>query len=78
MITSNQIRMARALLKWTVDDLSNKTNIPWARIQFLEKAETFLDSHKEKVEIIQNILEKEGIVFIDKVDSLSETIRIKK
>ena len=78
MITSNQIRMARALLKWTVDDLSNKTNIPWARIQFLEKTETFLDSHKEKVETIKSVLEKEGIVFIDESDNLSETIRMKR
>ena len=78
MITSNQIRMARALLKWTVDDLSNRTNIPWARIQFLEKEEIFLDSHKEKVEIIQKVLEKKGVVFIDEVDNLSETIRMKR
>lgn len=78
MITPNQIRMARALLKWTVDDLSSKTNLPWARIQFLEKAETFLDTHKEKVETIKSVLEKEGIVFIDESDSLSETIRLKR
>ena len=78
MITSNQIRMARALLKWTVDDLSNRTNIPWARIQFLEKAEILLDSHREKVEIIQKVLEKKGVVFIDEVDNLSETIRMKR
>ena len=78
MITSNQIRMARALLKWTVDDLSNRTNIPWARIQFLEKAEILLDSHREKVEIIKKVFEKEGVVFIDEVDNLSETIKMKK
>ena len=78
MITSNQIRMARALLKWTVDDLSNRTNIPWARIQFLEKEEIFLDSHKEKVEIIKEVFEKEGVVFLDKVANLSETIRMKR
>ena len=78
MITSNQIRMARALLKWTVDDLSNRTNIPWARIQFLEKAEILLDSHRDKVEIIKKVFEKEGIVFIDESDNLSETIRMKR
>ena len=78
MITSNQIRMARALLKWTVDDLSNRTNIPWARIQFLEKAEILLDSHREKVKIIKKVFEKEGVVFIDEVDNLSETIKMKK
>ena len=78
MITSNQIRMARALLKLTVDDLSNRTNIPWARIQFLEKAEILLDSHREKFEIIKKVFEKEGVVFIDEVDNLSETIKMKK
>ena len=57
---------------------SNRTNIPWARIQFLEKAEILLDSHRDKVEIIKKVFEKEGVVFIDEDDNLSETIKMKK
>jgi len=74
MITSLQIRIARAILRWTVDDLSKKTNIPWARIQFLEKIENFEKSHLDKVDIIQKTFEGEKLVFIDKTDNLSESV----
>ena len=37
MITPLQIRIARAILRWTVDDLSKKSEIGWARVQHLEK-----------------------------------------
>ncbi len=74
MITSLQIRIARSILRWTVDDLSKKTDIPWARIQFLEKIDVFNESHYDKVNKIQKVFEEEGLVFLDKTDKFLETV----
>tara|TARA_B110000967_G_C18398561_1_gene323444 strand:- start:4 stop:246 length:243 start_codon:yes stop_codon:yes gene_type:complete len=78
MITSRQIRMARACMRWTVDDLSNKSGIPWARLQYLEKVDEFEAHHLEKVNIIQITFEKEGVMFIKNNDKVSETLVLKK
>ena len=74
MITSLQIRIARSILRWTVDDLSKKTDIPWARIQFLEKIDVFNESHYDKVNKIQKVFEEESLVFLDKTDKFLESV----
>tara|TARA_Y100000768_G_C23732010_1_gene565257 strand:+ start:117 stop:353 length:237 start_codon:yes stop_codon:yes gene_type:complete len=78
MITPVQIRIARSILKWTVDDLSKKTNISWARIQHLEKIDKFESSHEEKVNKIQIIFENEGLVFVPPSDNHYESVLKKK
>lgn len=78
MITPLQIRIARAILKWTVDDLSKKSGIGWARVQHLEKVDNFESSHLEKVKTIENVFEKEGLVFIESSDKFHENVLKKK
>ena len=78
MITPLQIRISRAILKWTVDDLSKKTGIGWARVQHLEKIDKFETSHLEKVKIIQITFEKEGLVFVESSDKFFENVLRKK
>ena len=78
MITPLQIRIARAILRWTVDDLSKKSGIGWARVQHLEKIDKFETSHLEKVKIIQSALEKEGLVFVGSSDIFHENVLKKK
>ena len=78
MITPLQIRVARAILRWTVDDLSKKTGIGWARVQHLEKIDKFETSHLEKVKIIQITFEKEGLVFVESSDKFFENVLRKK
>ena len=77
-ITGRQIRMARAYLHWTVDDLAGETGLQWARIQQLEKLDSFEKSHLEKINTIKQVLEKKGIEFIDENHTHHGTIRIKK
>jgi len=77
-ITGRQIRMARAYLQWTVDDLAGATGLQWARIQQLEKLESFEKSHEEKINTIKQVLEKKGIEFIDENETHHGTIRINK
>ena len=78
MITPLQIRISRAILKWTVDDLSKKTGIGWARVQHLEKIDKFETSHLEKVKIIKITFEKEGLVFVESSDKFFENVLRKK
>lgn len=78
LISSGQIRMARVYLRWTIDDLSKKTNIPWARLQYIEKSEEFNDSLNVKLAMIREVFEDNGIVFIDEDDQFEKSIRIKK
>jgi len=78
MITPLQIRIARSILKWTVDDLSKKTEISWARIQHFERIDKFESSHAEKVAIIKNIFEEEGLEFVAPSDNYCESVLKKK
>jgi len=77
MISPKQIRISRAYLKWTVDDLSKKTGIQWARLQSFEKLENFEPHHEAKVNVIQAVLEQEGIIFIDKDEYFYECVKLK-
>ena len=77
-ISSGQIRMARVYLRWTIDDLSKKTNIPWARLQHIEKSEEFNESLNEKLILIRKVFEENGVVFLDEEDGFEKSIKIKK
>jgi len=78
MLSGKQIRMARAYLKWTVDDLARETGLQWARVQQLEKLDVFEKTHLEKINTIKMVLEKKGIEFIDEDLTHYGTIRVKK
>jgi len=77
-ITSGQIRMARTYLRWTIDDLSKKTDIPWARLQNIEKSDELDDSLNERLIVIKKVFEDNGIFFQDEDDQFKKSIKIKK
>ena len=77
-ITSGQIRMARTYLRWTIDDLSKKTDIPWARLQNIEKSDDLDDSLNERLIVIKKVFEDNGIFFQDEDDQFKKSIKIKK
>ena len=70
--------MARTYLRWTIDDLSKKTNIPWARLQHIEKSDQLDESLNEKLTIIKKVFEDNGIFFQEEDDQFKKSIRIKK
>ncbi len=70
--------MARTYLRWTIDDLSKKTNIPWARLQHIEKSDQLDESLNEKLTIIKKVFEDNGIFFQEEDDQFEKSIRIKK
>lgn len=70
--------MARTYLRWTIDDLSKKTNIPWARLQHIEKSDQLDESLNEKLTIIKKVFEDNGIFFQEEDEQFKKSIRIKK
>lgn len=65
IITGRQIRMARSALSWRVDDLSKKSDVPWARIQKLERENSYSEDNDDKLMKIKSTFEKNGIVFVN-------------
>ena len=64
MITAEQIRAARALLRWTAHDLAENSGVSWRTIQRLEAATGVPASRSKNLEIIQRTLEHAGVTFI--------------
>ena len=69
MITSGQIRAARALLDWTRADLSDKSGVGISALMRFESADGVPGGHVKTLEAVKNTLEKAGIEFIGGPDS---------
>lgn len=67
MIEPAQIRAARALLGWTMDDLSGKAGVSLASIKNIERGAT--DPKVSTLQRIQTALEGGGLVFLDAGDT---------
>lgn len=68
MITSGQIRAARALLDWSRAQLSEKSGIGVSALMRLESAESVPGGHVKTLESVRNTFEKAGIEFIGTPD----------
>jgi transcriptional regulator with XRE-family HTH domain len=64
LITSDQIRAARALLRWSGKDLAEKTGLGFSTLMRLEVLEGVPSAQAKTLEIIQSVFEKAGIEFI--------------
>lgn len=64
MITSAQIRAARALLKWSGKELAEKSGIGFSTLMKMESDPGVPNSNFKTFEAIKNTLESEGIEFI--------------
>ena len=65
MLTSAQLRAARALLKWSQSDLADKSGVSLPTIKRMEIRDGPLRGMAENVWKVQRALEDAGIVFID-------------
>jgi len=65
MITAAQIRAARALLRWSSQELSKQSGLSLPTIQRMESAEGVPSSYKKNVEAVRHTLANAGIIFID-------------
>ena len=69
MITSDQIRAARALLRWSGKDLAQKSGLGFSTLMRLEVLDGVPGAQAKTLETIQSIFEKAGIEFIGTPES---------
>ncbi len=63
MLTSDQIRAARALVRWSARELAEKANLSLPTIQRLEAAEGVPSTSVQTLMAVKGALEKEGVEF---------------
>jgi transcriptional regulator with XRE-family HTH domain len=69
LITSDQIRAARALLKWSRSDLSEKSGVGFSGLLRLESADGIPNSHVKTLEALKKAFEEAGVEFTGTPDS---------
>ncbi|WP_353432699.1 helix-turn-helix domain-containing protein [Polynucleobacter sp. MWH-UH23A] len=69
MITSDQIRAARALLRWSGKDLAEKTGLGFSTLMRLEVLEGVPSAQAKTLETIQKVFERAGVEFIGTPES---------
>lgn len=65
MLTGSQIRMARALLKWSAQELADRVGMSYAAIQRAEKVDDLPNMQVKNLAAIKGTLEKAGCQFLD-------------
>jgi predicted transcriptional regulator len=78
MITTGQIRAARALIGWTQVDLAKASGVSEISIKNIERGAT--DPRASTLEAFQRAFEKAGVVFLEPGDIRDggEGVRLKK
>ena len=69
MITSGQIKAARALVGWTARDLAAKAEIGFSTLIRLESADGVPSGNIKTIDAVTKALEDAGIEFIGTPDS---------
>jgi transcriptional regulator with XRE-family HTH domain len=69
LITSDQIRAARALLRWSGKDLAEKTGLGFSTLMRLEVLEGVPAAQAKTLSAIQKAFENAGIEFIGTLES---------
>ncbi|MDE1892482.1 MAG: transcriptional regulator [Betaproteobacteria bacterium] len=77
MISSEQIRAARALIRWSALDLAQNSGIGVATIRRIEMADGIPSSNAKTLDQIQKTLEAAGIEFVGTPED-SPGVRFKK
>jgi transcriptional regulator with XRE-family HTH domain len=68
MISSGQIRAARAMLKWSAADLAEASGVGVATIRRIELVEGLPSSNAKTLDLIRKTFEGAGIEFIGAFD----------
>jgi ribosome-binding protein aMBF1 (putative translation factor) len=69
MISSGQIRAARALLRWSADDLAKTAGIGVATIRRMELSDGIPSSNSKTLYGLRTTLEAAGIEFVGTPDN---------
>lgn len=77
MITSDQIRASRALLRWSGKDLAKRTGLGFSTLMRLEVLEGVPSAQAKTLETIQKAFENAGIEFVGTPDD-APGVRLRK
>lgn len=64
-MNGEQIRAARAMLKWSAKDLAEASGVSWATIQRLESKDGPLAGYEQTREALRLTLEANGVSFLE-------------
>ncbi len=64
MITSSQIRAARALVNWSARELAQQSGVGVATIRRMELAEGVPSSNAQTLDLVRKTIESAGVEFI--------------
>lgn len=64
LITSEQIRACRAILRWTINDLAEYSGVSIATLKRIESKEGFPNSRIETIHVIRTTFESTNIVHL--------------
>ncbi|MFN3689049.1 multiprotein-bridging factor 1 family protein [Salinarimonas sp.] len=67
-LTADQVRAARALLRWSQKDLADASNVSVPTIARLELGHGALAGTEQTAAALRKALEEAGVVFIDQGD----------
>ena len=65
MLTGSQIRAARALLKWSGQELADRCGVSYPAIQRAERVDDMPNMQSRNLAAIKSALEAGGVLFID-------------
>jgi transcriptional regulator with XRE-family HTH domain len=77
MLTSDQIRAARALVRWSAEALAAESGVGLSTIRRIEAAQGVPSASAKNLARIQSALERAGVQFIDG-DDAGPGVRLKK
>ncbi len=69
MVTSDQIRAARALLRWSARELSERSRVSLPTIQRMEAGEGVPGGRSRNLDTVMRTLEEAGVAFIYEDDA---------
>ena len=64
MVTADQIRAARALLRWSARELSERSGVSLPTIQRMESGEGVPGGRSRNLDAVMRTLEEAGVAFI--------------
>jgi len=74
MITSVQVRMARAALGWSVRDLASRAGMA---ANTVSRYENGADAYGETLTKIRRAFEQSGVIFIDENEDVGPGVRMR-
>ena len=77
MLTSEQIRGARGMLRWSAAKLAEMSGVSLPTIQRMESVEGVPKSLSTNLQAIQSAFEDAGVVFIDQSEERGSGVQLR-